>query len=141
MPYALPKACLVCGKPAAEGSYCDEHKQQNPGAQARVDHDRWRAKQAYRHLYNTAAWKRLRLVILRRDPLCKLCKDQERPRPSGVADHIHDHKGDPRLFYDPNNLRGVCKPCHDERTGNEHGFQSAKPGSGIDWDAPFSVTP
>lgn len=138
MPTAPPRACLVCGQPTTEGSYCTAHRKENPGAQVRQEHDRWRAQQPYRHLYNSAAWKRLRRVILRRDPLCKLCKDQQRPRPSTVADHIHDHKGDSKLFFDPNNLRGVCKPCHDERTGGEHGFQSKASGS-IDWDAPFSI--
>jgi 5-methylcytosine-specific restriction endonuclease McrA len=41
--------------------------------------------------------------------------------PSTIADHVKDHRGDIKLFFDPNNVRGVCKPCHDRKTGSMHG--------------------
>jgi len=41
--------------------------------------------------------------------------------PSTIADHIKDHKGNWDLFRDDKNLRGICKPCHDERTARESG--------------------
>lgn len=142
MPTAPDKACLVCGRPSPE-SYCPEHRQTNPGAQVRAESDRYRAQQAYRKLYQTTGWKQnVRPFVLNRDPLCTLqittiCKARGGD-PSTVVDHIVDHKGDPKLFYDVKNCRGVCKPCHDERTGGEHGFQAKKPG-GINWNDPFSI--
>lgn len=32
--------------------------------------------------------------------------------PARVTDHIKPHKGNPVLFWDPNNLQSLCKPCH-----------------------------
>lgn len=75
--------------------------------------DKWGHNKAWRYLYNQAAWKNLRQLVLHRDPICKKCGR----RASAVADHIKDHKGDPKLFFDLNNLQGLCKPCHDEKTG------------------------
>ena len=52
-------------------------------------------------------WKRIRGGILRRDPICVLCHMAA----STDADHI----GDPNDHSDAN-LRGLCGPCHRERT-------------------------
>ena len=30
-----------------------------------------------------------------------------------VVDHMMAHKGNLDLFYDPDNLQPLCKPCHD----------------------------
>ena len=59
----------------------------------------------------------------RRDIICVLCKRE----PSTIADHVLDHRGNLTLFYDPKNIRGLCKRCHDERTGREHGHGDRKP--------------
>ena len=32
---------------------------------------------------------------------------------ASVVNHKKRHKGDPELFFDPDNLESVCKPCHD----------------------------
>jgi 5-methylcytosine-specific restriction endonuclease McrA len=47
---------------------------------------------------------------------------------SAIADHIiaarkhiAQHGGDPSLFFDENNLQGVCKACHDAKTAKECG--------------------
>ncbi len=32
---------------------------------------------------------------------------------SPIVDHILEHKGDPALFWDRENLRAVCKSWHD----------------------------
>lgn len=75
--------------------------------------DRWGHNKPWRQLYNCKRWKDLREVILHRDPVCKKCGR----RASTVADHIKDHKGNIELFYAMWNLQGLCKPCHDEKTG------------------------
>lgn len=119
MPMSNPKACLKCGLAIQEaGNTGFYHVSCDPRlAQAR-EHDRWRSQQPYRQLYALPAWKRLHDFIMSRDPICKIC-NRER---STVADHIKDHKGNTNLFFDRNNLRGLCKPCHDKKTGEEHGF-------------------
>lgn len=70
--------------------------------------DRW---------YRRSFWQRLRLTILNRDPVCTICGR----RGSVIVDHKVPHKGDWSKFCDPNNCRGVCKPCHDEKTAREDG--------------------
>lgn len=81
----------------------------------------------YRRLYDTAAWKSLRLWKLRLHPLCRHCLEQGIHTPAFVVNHRIPHKGDTRLFFDPFNLESVCKLHHDssiqsfERTGIERG--------------------
>jgi len=74
-------------------------------------------------LYDRAAWKRLRLEQLRREPFCVFCARSGRQVPAGVVDHITPHRGDEVVFFDPKNLQSLCKSCHDaakqkfEKTG------------------------
>ena len=78
-------------------------------------------------MYKTARWKRLRALILAREPLCRMCKALGITSPSDVVDHIVPHRGDDRLAWDEANLQGVCTPCHAgpkqsfERTGAMRG--------------------
>lgn len=68
---------------------------------------------AYRHLYKTAQWQRLRDWVLNQNPLCVFCQRQGRIEAATVVDHIKPHKGDRTLFYDSKNLQGLCSPHHD----------------------------
>ena len=88
-----------------------------------------RADDPIRKLYKTATWRATRLVILFRDPVCKLCNKA----PSTVADHIvagrkyvEEHGGEFGNFFDENNLQGVCKPCHDGKTAVECGWAGGR---------------
>jgi 5-methylcytosine-specific restriction protein A len=82
---------------------------------------------AWRYLYDSAAWKSLRLWQLRREPLCRHCLEQDLVTEASIVDHITPHKGDVELFFDPLNLQSLCKLHHDagkqshERTGIERG--------------------
>ena len=64
-------------------------------------------------LYDRAAWKRLRLEQLRREPFCVFCARSGRQVPATVCDHIKPHRGDESLFFDPQNLQSTCVKCHD----------------------------
>lgn len=116
---ALPTACKapLCGEHAAERGYCVQHAKENPP----LKFSRFGANLLWKHLYNTPAWKHpitgMRRFILNRDPVCVECNK----RASTIADHVRDHRGDLRLFMDPLNIRGICKPCHDAKTGSQHG--------------------
>ena len=65
-------------------------------------------------LYNTARWRSIRAEQLRREPLCRMCReDGGRITPATVADHIKRHEGDEALFWNPANLQSLCKQHHD----------------------------
>lgn len=60
-------------------------------------------------------WQAYRRAFLNDHPLCDECAAQGRTVAATVVDHRVAHKGDPVLFWDPKNHRGLCKPCHDAR--------------------------
>ena len=72
--------------------------------------------------YATRGHKAFREQVLARDPICVLCLSKR----ATVADHHPLDRVD--LIArgdDPNNPafgRGLCKQCHDTKTGREHGF-------------------
>ena len=57
-----------------------------------------------------ADWPKIRAHILKRDPRCTLHLDVCTTR-SEQVDHINDPAD-----HRPENLRGVCEPCHRKRT-------------------------
>jgi 5-methylcytosine-specific restriction protein A len=74
----------------------------------------------HQKLYNKQRWKRLRAWHRQREPLCRTCKARGLVVPAQVVDHIMQHNGDERLFFDPENLQSLCKPCHDKlKAGDE----------------------
>jgi 5-methylcytosine-specific restriction protein A len=61
-----------------------------------------------------ANWRRLRLMVLNREPLCRKCQ-----RPATVVDHIRPlNDGGPN---DLDNLQPLCKRCHDHKTATQDG--------------------
>jgi 5-methylcytosine-specific restriction protein A len=117
-----PTACRTPGCPghASERGYCEacQSKLQPAPGQTRRMYDRQRE---WKSLYDSSRWRHpasgLRAACLRKYPICVKCNRN----PSVVADHKIDHRGNPILFYDFENLQGLCKGCHDEKTGSEHG--------------------
>lgn len=80
------------------------------GDQGRAAASPWRA------WYNTTRWRKLRMQIIERDGYtCQWpgCGRVEGDTSKLVADHREPHRGDERLFWDPNNLETLCaSPCH-----------------------------
>lgn len=74
--------------------------------------------------YKTAAWARLRLWQLKREPLCRFCKRKGIVTEAKVVDHITAHKGNTELFFSKYNLQSLCSHCHEstkkriENSGN-----------------------
>jgi 5-methylcytosine-specific restriction protein A len=64
-------------------------------------------------MYSTVAWQTLRRNQLMKEPLCARCSERGQVTAATVAHHKLPHKGDPVLFFDPNNLASSCKDCHD----------------------------
>jgi 5-methylcytosine-specific restriction endonuclease McrA len=101
-----PIACARCGR--AKPCDCEPVSQQ-------IDREKYsdRNHRPGHLLYGRARWKKdTQPAVLRRDPVCCHCKRHG----STVVDHIIDHRGDERLFYDMKNLQGLCKECHDVKT-------------------------
>jgi 5-methylcytosine-specific restriction protein A len=75
-------------------------------------------------LYDLQAWrgeKGLAKTFLRAHPLCVECEKQGALTPATEVDHIIPHKGDEELFWNYENLRGLCKRHHSEKTVREDG--------------------
>ena len=101
----------ICGEPGCavetKDTYCGAHKRDNVSSRAR----------AYQYLYYTKGWKKhTRAAVLQRDPMCKDPFKIGCHNPSTDADHIIPHRGDVKLFFDLNNLQGLCKSCHSRKT-------------------------
>lgn len=67
----------------------------------------------WRHLYGTKRWQNLREQVLCDQPLCVMCLASDVVEMATVVDHIIPHKGDLDIFFDRENLQGLCKPHHD----------------------------
>jgi 5-methylcytosine-specific restriction enzyme A len=108
-----------CGAPSCRAlaeqgkDYCAAH--QNYVA----EHEKFLKEQRPWHLwYGRVHWKRLRTLVLARDPICVICNRA----PATDADHIIPHKGDWFLFcggVNMQNLQGLCATCHSEKTARE----------------------
>jgi 5-methylcytosine-specific restriction enzyme A len=117
MPWAAPRTCNHPGCRAlikGRGGHCDEHRKQR---YAQVDERRGsKASRGY-----DAAWRRLRLLKLTKNPVCECddCRSNGRLTPAAVVDHIRPIAERPDLRLDINNLRSMAKRCHDKHTASE----------------------
>lgn len=102
MPSKPPHPCgqSGCATLVQQGAYCPEHQR------ARV-HDPQQRK-----FYSSSRWTVLSKLIRQRDPICKVCGRA----PSTSA----DHKDGDITNNLPENLQGLCRDCHDEKSGKEH---------------------
>ena len=64
----------------------------------------------------TRDWQKASKQFLDAHPLCVRCRAKGRVTGATVVDHITDHKGDQRLFWDEANWQPLCKPHHDHKT-------------------------
>lgn len=69
--------------------------------------------QAYRRLYKTARWRKIRATQLARQPLCETCLSQGRVTPATVCNHADkDSKATEEGFF-TGPFTSECAPCHD----------------------------
>ncbi len=120
MPRRPPKTCSQPGCPNLVldgGSQCEVHR-----AESRRLSDQRRGTSTQRG-YGQKHRERFRAEVLRRDPLCVLCKE----RPSSRADHyplsrreLEERGLDPN---DPSRGRGLCASCDSKQTARRPGQQ------------------
>tara|TARA_R100000654_G_scaffold75059_1_gene111076 strand:- start:50 stop:376 length:327 start_codon:yes stop_codon:yes gene_type:complete len=68
--------------------------------------------------YNSRQWRKLRLMILQRDPVCKECEKKNIFVSSVVVDHILSIRlGGAKLS--PDNLQGLCTTCHNRKSARD----------------------
>lgn len=106
---------------AERGTYCKKHSKGASEdaarkAQARAKGPWAGAARPNEALYHTSEWRALRADALRRCPRCVRCGEKERLQ----VHHLTPPKGDPVLFYDPDNLAVLCFDCHTRLTRAEN---------------------
>lgn len=72
--------------------------------------------------YSSTTWRNKRQKILERDHFeCQWCKEEGRTtvhdQNTLEVDHIQELAGHPELALDDDNLRTLCKDCHNKRHG------------------------
>ena len=94
--------------------YCKAHiSESEPTVRAR-EYERFRGSAASRGY--DSRWQKARLSFLRAHPLCAECAKAGRYTAATVVDHIIPHRGDQKLFWDPDNWQSLCKYHHDQKT-------------------------
>jgi len=109
MPTRPKRPCRHAGCPVlTESGWCEKHESERR-VRSRWSGDRGSASsRGY-----GAVWRKLRRMILNRDPVCTVCERA----PSTEVDHLVP-KVDGGLDTDEN-LRGICHACHDAKTKQE----------------------
>ncbi|EHV2899326.1 HNH endonuclease [Enterococcus faecalis] len=80
------------------------------------------SKQARAKFYSSSEWRRLRQQCLERDHYeCQWCKEQGKLTTQYDSilevDHIKELEHYPQYALDIDNLRTLCKDCHNKRHG------------------------
>lgn len=121
-----PTACKapLCGDYAVERGWCVQHSKENPPTSGFAS---GRYDTQFRKLYDDRRWRHpvhgLKVLTLALLPICTKCNR----RASAHVHHKVAHRGNPALFFDPQNLTAVCQPCHAEETAAEIAARRGKP--------------
>ncbi len=95
-----------CPNFAEHKGYCETHKGER--AFSRKTHPR-------NKLYNSRAWKDLRLAKLRRNPMCEVCSRAFATQ----VHHLEPARLRPDLALDMGNLQAICASCHGRESQRE----------------------
>ena len=77
---------------------------------------------------NSAQWRRMRELVLSREPLCRTCAATGRTVPALHVDHVNG-RADRREDYQPENLAPLCASCHSSKTNSQ---RAGRPMRGCD---------
>ena len=118
MPTAPLGYCLAPGcnqLRIKDKKYCAGHVKQTTTEQEK-------ARNAINSKVYSTNWRRLRLIVLKDQPLCRLCLSMTPSviRPSVEVDHILPVKDRPDLQYTISNLQALCCHCHSVKTRQEN---------------------
>jgi 5-methylcytosine-specific restriction protein A len=112
MPFAAKVPCKGCHRPVESG-YCAACKAQGRGREPRPNS----AQRGY-----GSRWQKTSAAYLRAHPIAVdwFGEHGQRVFAAQVVDHIVPHKGDMKLFWDPENWQGLTKRDHDRKTALEN---------------------
>jgi 5-methylcytosine-specific restriction enzyme A len=106
MPVAAKSPCIgspTCPHPGTYKGRCAEHSRVQERTRYNAETRKW---------YSTEAWKTLRAIVLGAQPVCVECHIA----PSTKVDHKVPHRGEYAMFFNVNNLQGMCSTCHGRKT-------------------------
>jgi 5-methylcytosine-specific restriction protein A len=69
--------------------------------------------------YNSAVWRKFRLVCLAAQPLCAHCLTQGLVTVATDCHHIKDRRTHADLILDQSNIENLCHACHSKLTMQE----------------------
>lgn len=108
-PFCAKRPCAA--RAASASIYCGQHKAEHTHAK---DREYKAASPERRALYNSKAWRIVRVMVLARDPICRICGQQ----PSTDVDHVTP-LADGGAPLDMANLQGACHEDHSRKTREE----------------------
>jgi len=130
MPVRPSRMCSEpgCKKPSATGSHrCITHKRTVDAARAeqrKEVHLKYNERRDESDsFYKTERWKKLSAYYRKHHPVCECCSNAA----SDITDHIKPYKTNPELGLDWDNLRALCRTCHN-RIGERVGLTSRRLG-------------
>lgn len=97
---------VACSWPGCPNVDCQEHQSRDE-------------RQSAHHRGYDRTWRKLRLLVLAEEPLCRFCLEEGRVRASEHVDHIIPLRERPDLRLVRSNLRGLCESCHNRRKHHE----------------------
>jgi 5-methylcytosine-specific restriction enzyme A len=80
-----------------------------------------RSTTRWQHLYGSQRWRKASAAFLRRpeNALCRPCKARGLVVASEATDHIVEHRGSERLFWDEDNWQPICWSCHSAKSRHD----------------------
>ncbi|MGV2107527.1 HNH endonuclease [Agrobacterium vitis] len=85
----------------------------------------------WRSWYYTTRWRAIRSLQLKREPYCRMCRQQGKLKKGFICDHIERHSGNAEKFWN-GPFQTLCKKHHDAtKQREEHrGFSTAMGANG-----------
>ncbi|MGL4513818.1 MAG: HNH endonuclease [Lacipirellulaceae bacterium] len=93
----------------ARGPYCDAH--------ARTRHAGGAKNAPGDPFYASRPWRRVRGLVLSREPLCRHCAARGVITAASVVDHVTPRRERPDMALSTTNLQPLCGRCHNRKTG------------------------
>lgn len=118
MPNKMWKQCKVPGcKGLTKQKYCDKHQHleiKDKQGQNKFYNKNVRDKKSQK-FYESTAWRRVRTIYIKRNPLCEICYANSKLTKAAIVDHKTEIK-DGGEMLDFNNLQSLCLACHNKKT-------------------------
>lgn len=113
MPRAPRRPCAVKSCPElTDKRYCEEHEKEHWKRLHKQDN---RASASHRGY--DAKWSRLARMYGAEHPLCEDCLLAGKTVAKDLVDHVKPIATHPHLRLVWDNLRSLCKPCHERKHG------------------------